>query len=149
MKKLFVLLAAFAWSYQSFAVDPGNEKLIESFKATFPGASQVTWQELPNAFLVSFVDDQSRARAVFKKEGLLLQLTRYYSEPQLPFGILHKVKREFEGKKIFGVIEVSTVSGSNDMTTEYFIKLEDNRHWTTVRVNNQGDLAVTQRLRKA
>ena len=149
MKKLIILIAAFVCSYQSFAVDPGNEKLIESFKATFPGASQVTWQELPNAFLVSFVDDHSRARALFRKEGVLVQLTRYYMEPQLPFGILHKVKRTFEGKKIFGVIEVTTVSGSNDMSVEYFIKLEDNRYWTTVRANNLGDLAVIQKLRKA
>ena len=149
MKKLFVLIAAVGLSFHAFAYDPVNEKLIESFKTSFPNAEQVAWQEIPNAFVVSFVEENIRARAFFDKEGGLMQLIRYYKEPNLPFAVLHAIKKQFSGKKIYGVIEVNSSSAEKNMETEYFVKLEDGRHWTTVKMSLNGHAVVTQKVRKA
>lgn len=149
MKKLFILIAAFVVSSQSFAFDPVNEKLIESFKTSFPHAENVAWQELSNAFVVSFLEDNIRARAFFDKEGTLTQLIRYYAESHLPFAVLHDVKKLYKDKKIYGVVEVTATGANRNMTTEYYVKLEDKSHWITVKMNGHGNTTVTQRLRKA
>jgi hypothetical protein len=149
MKKLVVLFAAFVVSFQTFAYDPINEKLIRSFKSSFPNAAQVNWQEIQNAFIVSFVDQNIRARAYYDKEGALTQVIRYYHEQTLPFNILHTIKQQFGGKKIFGIVEVTAPSADKTLQTEYFVKLEDARHWITVKVYSDGNTTVTQRLRKA
>lgn len=149
MKKLVILLAAFVVSFQTFAYDPINEKLIRSFKSSFPNAAQVNWHEVQNAFIVSFVDQNIRARAYYDKEGALMQVIRYYHEQTLPFNILHTIKQQFGGKKIFGIVEVTAPNADKNLETEYFVKLEDARHWITVKVNSHGNASVTQRLRKA
>lgn len=148
MKKLVVLFAAFVVSFQTFAYDPINEKLTRSFQSSFPNAAQVNWQELQDGFIVSFVDQNIRARAYYDKEGALTQVIRYYHEQTLPFNVLYTIKQQFGGKKIFGIVELTTVSAGKSLETEYFVKLEDARHWITVKVNSHGDASVTQRLRK-
>jgi len=35
------------------------------------------------------------------------------------------------------------------METDYHVKLEDDRHWITIKVNSKGSPSVMQRLRKA
>ena len=149
MKKLVILITAFVVSFQTFAYDPINEKLIQSFKTTFPNAAQVSWQELHSEFIVSFVEQNIRARAYYDKEGALRQVIRYYHEQTLPFNILHTIKQQFGGKKIFGIVEVTAPSADKNLETEYYVKLEDARHWITVKVNSHGNASVTQRLRKA
>lgn len=150
MKKLFVLIAVISLGFQSFAYDPVNEKLIESFKTYFPKAEQVNWQQLTSTFVVAFVEDGIRARAFFeKKDGNLRQLIRYYAEPQLPYAVLHAIQKQFKGKKIYGVTEVTTATAQKNMETEYFVKLEDGNSWTTVKVNTIGQAIVTQKFRKA
>ena len=149
MKKLVILFTAFVVSFQAFAYDPINEKLIRSFQASFPNAGQVNWQELQNAFVVSFVEENIRARAYYDKEGALTQVIRYYKEKTLPFNILQTIKQQYKGKTIFGVVEVTAPSADKNLETEYFVKLEDGRHWITVKVNSHGNASVTQRLRKA
>lgn len=149
MKKLVVLFTAIAVSFQSFAYDPINEKLIRAFQSSFPNAVQVNWIESPDNFVVSFVESNIRGRAYYDKEGTFTQLIRYYHEQTLPFNVLHTIKQEFNGKKIFGVVEVTTVAPDKSADTEYFVKLEDGRHWLTVKINSHGSASVTQRLRKA
>jgi hypothetical protein len=148
MKKFLVLIAAIGLSLHSFAYDPINEKLIESFKSSFPRAQQVSWQELDKTFVVTFVEENIRARAFFNKDGNLVQLIRYYKEQQLPFSVLHTIQKNFRGKKIFGVVEVTTANAGKNMETEYHVKLEDGRSWTTVKVYASGHSEITQRLRK-
>lgn len=148
MKKFLVLIAAIGLSFQSFAYDPINEKLIESFKTSFPKAEQVSWQELPTFFLVTFVESSNLARAYFNKEGVLVQLIRYYKEPQLPFSVLNTIQKQFSGKTIYGVTEVTRGNGEKNMETEYHVKLEDARYWTTVKIDIAGLATVTQKLRK-
>ena len=149
MKKLFVLIAFAGLGFQSLAYDPVNEKLIETFKTSFPHAEQVRWLEENSNFIVTFVEDNIRARAFYNKDGDLVQLIRYYKDSQIPFVVLHAIKKEFRDKQIFGVVEVTTTGSRKNVDTAYFVKLVDDRSWTTVKVDVHGNTVVTQRLRKA
>ena len=149
MKKLLALIAVIGLAFQSFAYDPVNEKLIESFKASFPNAEQVHWLEQPASFVVSFVEDNIRARAYYNKDGDLVQLIRYFKDAQLPFAVLHAIQKDFNGQKIFGVVEVTLTDAKKIVETAYYVKLEDERFWTTIKVDVAGNAVVTQRLRKA
>ena len=149
MKKLLVLIAIAGLGFQSFAYDPVNEKLIESFKTSFPHAGQVRWLENGTSFIVAFVEDNIRARAYYNKDGDLVQLIRYYKDAQLPFAVLHVIQKQFDGKQIFGVVEVTTIDGKKNVETVYNVKLVDAHTWTTVKIDAQGNAVVTQKLRKA
>jgi hypothetical protein len=148
MKKLLVLSAVIALSFQSFAYDPVNEKLIKSFKSTFPNAAHVTWQELPKSYVVTFKEDNILERAYYDREGNITQLIRYYREAQLPFAIQHTIKKQYSGKIIYGIVEVTAVAADKSTEISYYVKLEDGRNWITVKVNGNGNSSVTQRLRK-
>lgn len=149
MKKLLALIAiTISLGLQSFAIDRVNEKLIESFKASFPHADQVRWLEENDNFIVSFVEDNVFARAFYNQDGNLFQLIRYYKDSQLPFVVLHTMQKEFPNKKIFGVVEVTTTDLKKNVETTYFVKLEEERRWTTVKVDVYGNTVVTERLRK-
>jgi|ADGO01.1.fsa_nt_gi tRNA U38,U39,U40 pseudouridine synthase TruA len=148
MKKLLVLLAIASFGFRAFADEPVNEKLIKAFQSTFPHAQQVRWVEDANSFTVSFVEYDTRARAFYNHNGELYEVIRYYGENKVPFIVQHAMTQEFAGKKIFGVVEVSTTHSKNDVETIYYVKLVDANRWTTVKVNVYGNTMVTQRLRK-
>jgi hypothetical protein len=149
MKKLLALIAVVGLGFQSFAFDPVNEKLLESFKTSFPHAEQVKWQELPASFVVTFMEETIRARAYYDKDGELVQLIRYYKDTQLPFAVLHAIQKQFSGKTIFGVVEVTSTDSKKAIETVYHVKLEDGRNWTTVRIDISGHAVITQKIRKA
>jgi hypothetical protein len=134
------------------ARDPGEieEKLIKSFNASFPSAQQVHWYELPKAWVVNFVSEGVRSRIMYLKDGRMTEFTRYYQEAGLPFLIQSKVKKVYPNKKIFGVIEVSRIGeNSSESAVEYFIKLEDDKNWLTIKADSETNLVVVEKYRKA
>lgn len=148
MKKLFILFSALLLSFSLLARDP-EDKLIKTFNTTFPKAEQVSWYELPKAWVVNFVADGVRSRVIYLKDGKITEYTRYYFEPNLPFLIRSSVKNAYPNKSIFGVVEVSLMTESGASRVEYFVKLEDEKNWITVRADNEGNLSVAEKYKKA
>jgi hypothetical protein len=148
MKKLFVLFSALLLSFSLIARDP-EDKLIKSFNTSFPKAERVNWYELPKAWVVNFVADGIRSRVVYLKDGKITEFTRYYFEPNLPFLIRSRVKNAYPNKSIFGVVEVSLMDESGASRVDYFVKLEDGKNWMTVKSDNEGNLSVVEKYRKA
>ncbi|OQP61280.1 hypothetical protein A3860_06100 [Niastella vici] len=148
MKKLFILFSALLLSFSLLARDP-EDKLIRTFNTSFPKAEHVQWYELPKAWVVNFVADGIRSRVVYLKDGKATEFTRYYFESNLPFLIHSRVKEAYPDKKIFGVVEVSIMTeNSNTSRTEYFVKLEDEKSWMTVKSDIEGNLTVTEKYKK-
>ena len=148
MKKLFILFSALLLSVSLIARDP-EDKLIKSFNTSFPKAERVTWYELPKAWVVNFVADGIRSRVVYLKEGNITEYTRYYFEKNLPFLVHSRVKDAYPNKSIFGVVEVSLINEHGASTVEYFVKLEDEKSWMTVRSDNEGNLSIVEKYQKA
>jgi hypothetical protein len=153
MKKLFIIVSAtLLMSLSLIARDPGgiDEKLLQSFSTNFPSAEQVHWYELPKAYVVNFVAGGIRSRVVYLKNGKVSEFTRYYAEGNLPFLVRSKVKEAYPDKSIFGVIEVTTVSdGGNNSTVVYYVKLQSDKYWLTVKSDTEGNLSVVEKYRKA
>lgn len=148
MKKFIFILSSLLLSFSLFARDP-DENLIKVFSSSFPKAEQVHWYEMPKAWVVNFVADGIRSRVVYLKDGKATEFTRYYFEQNLPFVIRSKVKEAYPDKNIFGVIEVSILTETGASQLQYFIKLEDAKSWLTVKSDNDGNLTVEEKYKKA
>jgi hypothetical protein len=146
MKQLLILLYSLIISGTSFgfATSNINERLVRSFKETFPNAMQVIWTELPEAYLVNFLENGIRSRIVYDKSGNFISSTRTYLSKNLPYYILIRIKKKYPDKRIFGVTELASSNG-----TEYYIKMNDSKVWTTIRIDNDGNLELVEKYQKA
>jgi len=146
MKRLFALFYSVVIGATSLAFPSRNvnEKLLQNFKENFPTAEQVVWKELPETYVVNFMDEGIRNAIIYDKEGTFISSTRYYLERNLPYYLLVNIKKKYPNKKIFGVTEISTTS-----EIAYYIKMEDAKVWTTIKMDSEGNLVLVEKLRKA
>ena len=146
MKKIIVLTYSFLISLSSFAFLGNNidEKLLRSFKEAFPNAEQVSWNEFSEAYIVTFFEHGIRTRITFGKDGQFVEAFRYYGEQQLPPYLFFNLKKEFPGKQVFGVTEISTVSA-----TAYYVKMVDSKNWITVKLEIEGHWELVEKYKKA
>jgi len=123
--------------------DP-NERVLKSFNETFGNVEDVKWEEYPTYYTVSFVNSGIRSKVNYDLEGNMLGSIRYYAPQLLPLNIINKIKKENPKKKLFGVTEVTF--GSDVV---YYVKLEDDKFWTTIKVDNNGNTQVFEKYKKA
>src|SRR5580658_5839092 len=117
-------LSAGVFAEQHFTI---SDKLLQAFRKTFPDAMQVKWVESPDSYMVTFKQNDILTKVNYDKDGNFVSSIRYYSEKNLPITVIYRLEKEYAGKSVFGVTEVSTENG-----TEYFIKLQDEKNWYTV-----------------
>ncbi|PWT71989.1 MAG: hypothetical protein C5B59_16805 [Bacteroidetes bacterium] len=146
MKKLVALISSVVIASQAFAFATKNvnEKLLQNFKENFPQAEQVYWKESPETYTVNFVENGIRSFIVYGKDGNFVSSTRYYQEKNLPYYLLINIRKKYPEKKIFGVVELSTIEA-----VDYYVKLEDAKVWTTIRMDSEGNLSLVEKLQKA
>jgi hypothetical protein len=153
MKKFFVLAGATLLSVVALAYNNTgdvNEKVLQSFRAGFPHAESVTWEELPKNYVVNFTDDMVRTKIIYQKNGDFVSSVRYYTERTLPSYLRLLVKEEYPGKEIFGITEIAAVTDENNhVETVYYIKLTDAKHWINIRMDSNGDITEQGRYKKA
>ena len=152
MKKLFVLLSALLIIVNSFGYPPVkiDDQILQSFAVQFPHAQKVVWQESDESYIVSFVEDGIRVRIVYLRNGNVTHFLRYYLEESLPLDIRLDVKKKFPGKNIYGIVEENLVSNvENRSKTTYFIKLQDETSWLTVKAERHRKPKVVEKLNKA
>lgn len=142
MKKVIAIVLTVLIAAGAYAFDP-NEKVLKAFNETFSSAQEVRWEEFPNYYAVSFVSGGIRAKVNYDKEGNMMSSIRYYAPQLLPLYILNKINRENPKKKMFGVTEL-TYNG----VIAYYIKLEDNTHWYTLKVDVDGNSVMTEKYKK-
>jgi len=145
-KNFFALICLLTVSAGVFAFDgiTINEKLLKSFKQTFPNAQEVKWIEQQDKYTVNFKEKGILNKIDYDKDGNFLSSIRYYSEKNLPVNILVKLQKKFAGKKIFGVTEMN-----QDSSVTYYIKLEDEKNWITVKSDSDANLEITEKYSKA
>lgn len=142
MKKVIAIMFAVLVTAGAYAFDP-NEKVLKAFNETFSSAQEVRWEEFPKYYAVSFISGGIRAKVNYDKEGNMISSLRYYAPQLLPLYILNKINKENPKKKMFGVTEATYNS-----TIAYYIKLEDEKHWYTLKVDVDGNSQLTEKYRK-
>jgi hypothetical protein len=145
MKKILIALFVIVAATARGAGHPEvNQKVIKSFNETFVYAEDVVWQEKDNLYQANFWQGGINIRAKYDEQGNLLGTIRYYFEKQLPPNILSRLKKQYQGKFIFGVTEVSSVD-----EISYFVTLQDDKNWYTVKSDAYGNLQQTEKFKKA
>ncbi len=145
MKKVFIILCTTVLSIAAFArIDEPTEKVLKSFHETFGGAQQIKWEEHDNYFTVSFVNSGIRSKVNYDADGNMMSSLRYYNPEILPLNIYNKLKKENTGKKLFGVTEVT--SGTE---VTYYVKVECDKYWVTLKVDASGSSEVVEKYKKA
>jgi hypothetical protein len=144
-KTFFLGLFMLAFSARAFATKDFNisENLLQIFKQTFPDALEVVWKEQSDRCTVNFRQGDIHFKVEYDKDGNFLGSLRYYTGKNLPVSILCRFQKIFSGKTIHEVTELDTGS-----LLEYYIKMEDNHDWMTVRVSIGGDLKVVAKGKK-
>jgi hypothetical protein len=145
MKKFLFIIYLSAASISSFARATWNinEKIVRNFKEIYPNAVQVSWMEYPETYAVYFVEDGIKVNIIFDKDGGFVSSVRYYKEDYLPYYLLAEIKRKYPSKKVYSVSELTSPG-----TITYFIKLEDPKTWTTIKMDSEGNMNLVEKLNK-
>ena len=147
MKTLFISLMLLLGSTAVFAITPPdvNEKVLKAFHETFKNPENVAWHEYDYYYEVSFKQDEIKTRVRYDEQGNMIGTTRYYTEKELQPHIVSKIRSKYPKRSIYGVTEIF----SEENNIEYYITLQDEKHWYTVKANAMGDLQQTEKFRKA
>jgi hypothetical protein len=132
-----MLLVAGAYAFEV------NEKVLKSFKETFTAAEDVKWEEYKTYYAVSFVHTGIRSKVNYDKNGYMIGSIRYYAPQMLPLNIYNTLKKEYSKKELYGVTEVTYGA---DVT--YFIKMQDSKHWITIKMDASGNSSVHEKYKK-
>ncbi len=145
-RPLMILVCVMTLTTGAFAADGFtiSEKILNTFKQTFPDAQQVKWLEQADRYTVNFKENGILTKIDYDKDGNFISSLRYYTEKNLPINILCRLQKKYADKKVFGVTEMTA-----ENTVEYYIKLEDNENWITVKSNVDGNMQVVEKYRKA
>ena len=142
MKKIVLLVSTCLITAAVFAYDP-NTKVLKAFSETFATAQNIKWQEFADHYSVSFLYSGIQSKLNYDLEGNILGSTRYYDPVALPMNIFTKLKRENPAKVLFGVTEITV---GDEMV--YFVKMQDAKHWITLKVDPSGNSQVYEKYRK-
>jgi hypothetical protein len=143
MKRLPLFIVSLLISLITFA-RPVSEKVLKAFAALYPTETKVTWYEVNGNYEV-FMDHQTeKCRVQFDEDGHVVNVRRDYGADILCPYIKAKLLERYEGKKIFGITEIT-----NDGGLVYYVILEDNKHYYHVRSDASGNMMLEEKLDKA
>jgi hypothetical protein len=147
MKKVLMAAVLLFGATGIFAGTPPevNAKVLQAFHETFKNPKEVTWNEYDTYYEVNFKQEVDiKTRVQYDMNGNVLQMVRYYSEQELPPLILAKLKKKYKDRSVFGVTEIFFQDN-----LEYYIKMQDEKHWYTIKSDIYGNSEQTEKFFKA
>jgi hypothetical protein len=121
-----------------------SEKLIKAFQTTFPLAEQVDWNEQGDHYFVHFKDHEILSEIEYDHDGNFIASERYYkSADLLPLHLAWELHKKYGNKTVYGVTETNTES-----ETYYYVKLQDNKEWITIKGSSDGIVQVVEKFNK-
>jgi hypothetical protein len=145
MKKILMAVILVASGFGSMAAGKSiNEKLVQTFRESYPNAVNIVWKEYPENYAVYFKVDSVRSNIIFSKNGTFVKAYRYYGEDYLPYYLASAIHWKYPKMKIHDVTEVSTPD-----YIEYYIKLEDATTWITIKLDSEANITRLEKFRKA
>lgn len=121
-----------------------SERAKKALSSRFPKAESIKWVENKNgqSYTAYFWLYDVKTVANYNQDGDLVSVLRYYHEDRLPMEELTLLKSKYADKSIAGITELTI---GDDVS--YYIKLEDNAHWYTVKISGD-EMEQTERLNK-
>ncbi len=146
MKKLIFAMTMLLGSATIFATTRPdvNQKVLKAFEETFKNPREVNWHEYENFYEVDFKQGDVKTEVRYDSDGNIIGTTRYYFENQLPPHIISKLKKKYPERSVYGVTEIYT---ETDLV--YYITMEDEKSWYTVKSNPLANLEQIEKFKKA
>ena len=120
-----------------------NIKAVREFSKSFSQVQDVKWQVIKEGFVAIFTKDSVRTHVFYNKNGVYMNMVRYYYENRLLPYIRHLTRSNYYDYSIHSITEVEYNS-----TIIYFIKLEDKLYWKTISITD-GEIQVFDIIKKA
>jgi len=146
MKKIIFVITTMLTSAALFATTPPevSQKVLKAFAETFKEPKDVVWHEYENFYEVGFKQGEIKTLVRYDADGNITGTTRYYFESELPPIIVSRLKQKYPDRSVYGVTEIYTES---DLS--YYVTMEDEKNWYTVKSNALGNLEQTEKFKKA
>jgi hypothetical protein len=145
MKKLFISMVCTCMLVITSLANTPNEKVLKAFESAFMQAENVHWTDYTDYYEVSFSLPKLRATIRYDQDGKQLNAKKYYDETGLPAQVQAVLKNKFPGKTIYGVTEI-TEPGKRVL---YYVKMQDDQNWITVKITGNGQPRIYEKHRKA
>jgi hypothetical protein len=118
-----------------------NKKVLKSFQTQFTDAVDVIWVENNSDFVAKF---KMKSASITDKQGKLLATSRFLIEQDLPTAVMTGLIKNYSNYAVNTVTEYVV----NNQTV-YYISLEGDNNWAVVRVDQNGNTKLIQKLGKA
>jgi hypothetical protein len=121
-----------------------SEKLIRAFQDAFPLAEKVDWVENDDHYFVHFKENAVLSEIEYDHDGNFIKSERYFKDVALlPLHVAWELHKKFANKTVFGITETNT-----EVETYYYVKLEDDKEWVTVKCSSDGIVQVVEKFNK-
>ncbi|WP_316823283.1 hypothetical protein [Pedobacter gandavensis] len=120
-----------------------SEQVSNSFSQLFKDAKEAQWMEINKRFVVNFILNDQKNKAVFTKNGDLVYHLSYGTEKSIPGHILKKVQQQYEGYTMGSAVKVSS---GNDIV--WVMNIENNKQILVIRATDD-DMDVIDRIKKS
>jgi hypothetical protein len=117
-------------------------KVNKSFEEMFNNTSQQKWSKVHEKFMVDFIQNDQKNRALFTKNGELIYHISYGVERNLPTEVRHLIKSHYYDQAITWVYKVN-----QDDRNIWVVSMEDSKDLVMVRVEDM-EVQETQRINK-
>lgn len=119
-----------------------SQKVSDSFNHLFKDAVAPQWVEANKRFIVNFIQNDQKHKAVFTKVGTLVYHLIYGTEGELPKSIRDLVKSSYFDYAITSAINVKA-----DENNVWIVNVEDASQIMVLRVE-EGAMTVIQKITK-
>ncbi|WP_316842188.1 hypothetical protein [Pedobacter gandavensis] len=120
-----------------------TEKVSNSFSSLFKDAKEPQWLVVNKRYVVNFILDDQRNKAVFTKNGELVYHLSYGTEKNVPDQILKKIQSEYEGYTLGSAIKVTTKE-----KMLWMLNLENSKQILIIRATEE-EMGVIDRIKKS
>ncbi len=120
-----------------------TEKVSNSFNKIFKDATEPSWVEINKRFVVNFILNDQKNKAVFTKNGNLVYHLAYGTEKNIPDIIRERIQKNYEDYDITSAIRVNTPS-----VLVWVVNIENNKKIITLRAT-EDDITEIDTLPKS
>lgn len=145
MKRIILTLAIALSSFAVFAKDVKvSTAVLNSFNSEFADAKDVQWSSGTGFYKASFMYNDQYVTAFYGFDGQMLGVARNISSLDLPLNLQSSLKKDYSGRWITELFEVSNEEG-----THYYITLEQADSKVTLKSSNGSKWSVYKKSTKA
>lgn len=146
MKKIFVLLAVVVLTVTTQAsTNPiiENEVVTSAFQKQFAEATDVSWSQKHDFYLVSFKYNNDRMLAWYRPDGVIEAVQRSVQLEQMTYLASAAVQELSKDKALLSIAEIS-----KEGELFYLVKTDDEKCVSVYKVSATGDYTRIDRTKK-